>query len=83
MLGADRHQPVAANPASDRARLRAEGVQGRTSQERTTMNTDKWRGYAAYWRQLAVAVFTGEARARTAHPPDLYRSSAQHGPTLR
>jgi hypothetical protein len=48
------------------------------------MNTDKWRGYAVYWRQLAVAVLTGEARAaRTAHPPDLYRSSALRGPFLR
>ncbi|GAA1449309.1 hypothetical protein [Leifsonia poae] len=47
------------------------------------MNTHHWRDYAAYWRQLAVAVFSGEARARAAHPPDLYRSVAHFGPNLR
>ena len=47
------------------------------------MNTTTWRNCAAYWRQLAVAVFTGECRDRAAHPPDLYRSAVHFGLYLR
>jgi hypothetical protein len=49
-----------------------------------TMNTTmKWRSFATYWRQVFHAATRGSVVARTAHPPDLYRSTPQNGPFLR
>ena len=50
-----------------------------------TMNTTmRWRNFATYWRQVFHAALSrGSGVAHAAHPPDLYRSTPQHGPFLR
>ena len=47
------------------------------------MNNSTWRGFAAYWRSLGSVVLSGEAREHSAHPPDLYRSTALYERFLR
>jgi len=47
------------------------------------MNTSNWRGFAAYWRRLSGVVLSGEAREHSAHPPDLFRSTALYERFLR
>jgi hypothetical protein len=83
MPGQVRHRSVAAHPASDRARLRALRCARTHIPERTTMNTSKWRGLAVYWRHLSSVVLSGEAREHSAHPPDLFRSTALYERFLR
>ncbi|NEN07913.1 hypothetical protein G3T36_18815 [Diaminobutyricibacter tongyongensis] len=46
--------------------------------------TTRWRSFATYWRQVFHAALSrGPGVAHAAHPPDLYRSTPQHGPFLR
>jgi hypothetical protein len=53
--------------------------------ESTSMDTTtKWRSFATYWRHVFHAALSrGPGVAHAAHPPDLYRSTPQHGPFLR
>ena len=84
MLGTTHAHSACARTASACLHVRRRRDRMRNRKVSTMKTTTKWRSFATYWQQVFHAALSrGSGIAHAAHPPDLYRSTPQHGPFLR